>query len=259
MACAQELHIFGDASELAGEAADFFLWLGEQAISQRGRFLVALSGGSTPRALYAALATAGDRTRLRWSRVRFFFGDERCVPPTHSDSNFATAQQALFVPLGIPPDNVYRMEGELEPATAAERYERTLRWQLDGPGGPWPRFDLILLGLGEDGHTASLFPGSAALGERERWVVPGQASQGIRSRLTLTTGVINHASVVLFLVTGTGKALVVRDILEGRASASSPYPAALIQPEMGRLLWFLDRAAASELTITKQHLSSEEA
>jgi 6-phosphogluconolactonase len=118
---------------------------------------------------------------------------------------------------------------------------------------------LILLGLGEDGHTASLFPGSAALGERERWVVPGQASQGIRSRLTLTTGVINHASVVLFLVTGTGKALVVRDILEGRASASSPYPAALIQPERGRLLWFLDRAAASELTITKQHLSSEEA
>jgi 6-phosphogluconolactonase len=253
-----EIRIFENASELAAEAADFFLWLGQQAISERGRFVVALSGGSTPRALYGALTSARNRGRIDWSRVVFLFGDERCVPPDHTESNFATAQNTLFLPLGIQPENVHRMEGELEPRSAAEQYERTLRRLAQTPDGEWPRLDMILLGMGEDGHTASLFPGTPALEERGHWVVPGLAPQGIRCRLTLSTGVINHAGVILFLVTGASKAFVVRNVLEGGAAKSSPYPAALIRPERGRLIWFLDRAAASELIITKQNVPSEE-
>ncbi len=259
MTRAPELHIFTDASELAAEAADFFLWVGEQAIAQRGRFLVALSGGSTPKALYSELAGPACASRLDWSRVHFCFGDERCVPPSHAESNFAAAQSTLFAPLGIPPDHIYRLEGEADPAEAARRYEETLRRLTGTLQGQWPQFDLILLGMGEDGHTASLFPGTPALHERERWVVPGQAPHGIRSRLTLTPGVINHAGVVLFLVTGASKAAVLRDVVEGRESARAPYPAATIRPAVGRLVWFLDRAAASELTVSKQGISSEEA
>lgn len=256
MALAPEAHVFQDPEELAAEAADLFLWLAEQAISARGRFSVALSGGTTPKAVYSTLASA--RTRLDWANVFFFFGDERCVPPSHEESNFLTAQTSLFRPLNIPDTRIFRMKGEEEPEIAGRDYEAVMRRTLGSSTDGWPRFDLILLGLGPDGHTASLFPGTAALEERTRWVAPGFAPTGIRQRLTLTLSVINHADVVLFLVAGAGKARIARDVLEPSSSETAPYPASLVQPIAGRLLWFLDRAAASELTMTKQHLSSRE-
>ncbi len=255
MARTPELHTFADAQQLVRAAATLFVTEGQQAIRERAQFLVALSGGSTPKALYAVLASQEFATRLDWSKVHFLFGDERAVPPTHSDSNFALANALLFTPLNIPPAHIHRMRGEDSVETAAMQYEDTLRRLTSTTPGPWPVLDLVLLGMGEDGHTASLFPGTAALMEESRWVVPGQSPQGTRSRITLTLGVINHASVVLFLVTGQNKAHVVRRIVESRIDSPDTYPAAKVRPETGRLLWYLDRAAASELTVPTDELS----
>ncbi len=229
-------------------AADAFISTGEQAIAQRGHFLVVLSGGSTPKALYSCLSSPSHARRLDWSKVHFLFGDERSVPATHPDSNFAMANEALFIPLNIAPTQIHRMRGEDPPETAAAQYEDDLRRLTAPTSDEWPVLDLLLLGIGDDGHTASLFPGTPALNERTRWVVPNVSPRGIRSRLTLTLGVINHASVVLFLVTGQNKALVVRRVIESQPTDPTFYPAGLVRPQRGRLLWYLDRAAASELS-----------
>lgn len=250
MSQAPAIHTFTDAQELTRAAAGLFLEVGKQAIAERNRFLVALSGGSTPKALYSILANDKYAQQLDWSKVHFLFGDERSVPPTHADSNFAMANAILFSPLHIPSAQIHRMRGEDPPETAAAQYETTLRHLTTAVPGQWPRLDLVLLGMGDDGHTASLFPGTASLTEQTRWVVPSTSPQGTRARVTLTLGVINHASVVLFLVAGRNKAAVVRRVLEQRPGGPGPYPAALIRPETGRLLWYLDRAAASELTAT---------
>ncbi|HNP80869.1 MAG TPA: 6-phosphogluconolactonase [Nitrospira sp.] len=250
MSQAPAIHTFTDAQELTRAAAGLFLEVGKQAIAERNRFLVALSGGSTPKALYSILANDKYAQQLDWSKVHFLFGDERSVPPTHADSNFAMANAILFSPLHIPSAQIHRMRGEDPPETAAAQYETTLRHLTTAVPGQWPRLDLVLLGMGDDGHTASLFPGTASLTEQTRWVVPSTSPQGTRARVTLTLGVINHASVVLFLVAGRNKAAVVRRVLEQRPGDPGPYPAALIRPETGRLLWYLDRAAASELTAT---------
>jgi len=250
MSQAPAIHTFTDAQELTRAAAGLFLEVGKQAIAERNRFLVALSGGSTPKALYSILANDKYAQQLDWSKVHFLFGDERSVPPTHADSNFAMANAILFSPLHIPSAQIHRMRGEDPPETAAAQYETTLRHLTAAVPGQWPRLDLVLLGMGDDGHTASLFPGTASLTEQTRWVVPSTSPQGTRARVTLTLGVINHASVVLFLVAGRNKAAVVRRVLEQRPGDPGPYPAALIRPETGRLLWYLDRAAASELTAT---------
>jgi 6-phosphogluconolactonase len=255
-AATPEAHVFSDTQELAAEAADFFVWLAERAIAQRGRFIVALSGGSTPQALYQAL-TSTHSTSLEWSYVWFFFGDERCVPPSDPESNFRTAHDGLFQPLHISQERIFRLEGEKDPPAAAAAYEAIMRSVLDAPDG-WPRFDLILLGLGHDGHTASLFPDTAALDVHQKWITPGFAPVGVRNRLSITLGVINHADVVLFLVTGSGKAAITREILECPSGSASRYPASLVHPAAGRLLWFLDSAAASELTTTKQHMAWRE-
>ncbi|HET6674528.1 MAG TPA: 6-phosphogluconolactonase [Nitrospiraceae bacterium] len=257
MAAEAEIHILEDSRELAAEAADLFLWLAEQAIAARGRYVVALSGGSTPKSVYSTLASS-HAGRLDWSKVFFFFGDERCVPPTHSDSNFQMAQTSLFLPLKVPEVRIFRMKGELEPEIAAHEYEATMRRTLEISAQEWPRYDLVLLGLGPDGHTASLFPGTAALKERDKWVTPGLAPNGVRQRLTITLDVINHADMVLFLVSGTGKARIVREVLEPSSSGVQAYPASLVRPSHGRLLWFLDSEAASELTTSKQHVSWRE-
>ncbi len=260
MARAPEVRVYETPADVAAEAADFFLWIGDQAIRRNNRFLVALSGGSTPKALYDSLCSPTHRLRLDWSRAVFCFGDERCVPPSHPDSNYGLARDHLFTPLNISPANIHRMEGESEPLTAAQTYEERLRHITQAAEDAlWPQFDLILLGLGEDGHTASLFPGTAAVQEKVRWVVPGSAPNGIRQRLTLTTGVINHAGVVLFMVTGSRKAPVVQTVIEGGTSAAASYPSALVQPDGGRLLWFLDRSAAADLTASKREYSSDEA
>lgn len=252
-----ETHIFEDSEELAAEAADLFLWLAEQAIAARGRCIVALSGGSTPKTVYSLLASA-HAGRLDWSRVFFFFGDERCVPPSHPDSNFHMAQTSLFLSLNVSDAHIFRMKGELDPEIAAAEYETTMRRSLEPSAEGWPRFDLILLGLGPDGHTASLFPGTEALKEREKWVTPGLAPNGVRQRLTITLGVINHADVVLFLVAGAGKTRIAREVLEPSSVGAHQYPASLVRPSHGRLLWFLDSAAAGELTTTRQHVSWRE-
>ena len=251
-----ELQTFADAQTLVQTAANLFIELVQRAIAERHRFLVALSGGSTPKALYAALTRPTTAQRLDWSKVQFFFGDERSVPPEHPDSNFGLAQAMLFTPLHIPSSSIHRIRGEDSPESAATHYETVLRSLTTTQDGPWPVLDLILLGMGDDGHTASLFPGTPAVTESTRWVVPGCAPQGTRSRVTITLGVINHASVILFLVTGHNKATVVHRILEQRVGKPCPYPAALVQPEHGRLLWYLDRAAASKLTTTPLHLTS---
>jgi 6-phosphogluconolactonase len=255
---APKFHIFPDAQELTRGAATLFLRVGEQAIANRNRFLVGLSGGSTPRNLYSLLASPEYGQQLDWTKVHFLFGDERAVPPSHPDSNFAMANTVLFAPLRIPTAQIHRIHGEDPPETAAAQYEDTLRSLTATASAQWPVLDLVLLGMGEDGHTASLFPGTTAVAEQTRWVVPGHSPQGTASRITLTLGVINHASMILFLVTGLNKAKVVRSILERRAGDPSPYPAALVRPETGRLLWYLDHAAASELTMNPHDLSSRE-
>lgn len=253
---AQELHTFPDAQELTRAAAALFVKLGRQAMADRDRFLVALSGGSTPKALYSVLTGPEYAPQLDWRKVHFLFGDERAVPPTHTDSNFALANTMLFTPLRIPSIQIHRMRGEDPPEIAAIQYQETLRKLTGTVSGPWPVLDLVLLGMGDDGHTASLFPGTPAVTEQTRWVAPGLSPQGTRFRITLTLGVINHASVVLFLITGPNKAKVVQRVIEARSSDPTPYPAALVRPETGRLLWYLDRAAASELTGATQDLSS---
>ena len=239
MTLAPEAHILQDPQELAAEAADLFIWLAEQAI-----------------AVYNTLAS--NRGRLDWNKVLFFFGDERCVPPSHEESNFLMAGTTLFRPLDIPETQIFRMKGEAEPDLASREYEANMRRILPPSSSGWPRFDLVLLGLGQDGHTASLFPGTEALKEQSKWVVPGLAPTGIRQRITITLNVINHADVVLFLVAGAGKAPIARGILEPSSAGIGPYPAALVHPKSGRLLWYLDQAAASDLIVTKQHLSSRE-
>ncbi|HZN44054.1 MAG TPA: 6-phosphogluconolactonase [Nitrospiraceae bacterium] len=258
MGATPEVHIFQDLRELAIDAADLFTWLGGQAISKTGRFHVALSGGSTPETLYTTLVRDYG-ARVDWAKVQFFFGDERCVPPSHPESNFGRANASLFLPLQIPPAHIHHMmRGEEDPETAAREYAKTLATVLNVSHDQFPRFDLILLGLGQDGHTASLFPGTRAVNEGVQWVVPGTAPSGIHARLTLTLNVINHAAVILFLVAGRDKAGITRAVLEPAPADTSRYPASFVRPEQGRVLWFIDEAASAELAVSKQKISSRE-
>lgn len=254
-----EIHVLESGRELAEEAADLLVWLGKQTIQAGGRFRVALAGGSTPRALYEALTAPGMAGQLDWTQVECFFGDERCVPPDHAESNYGMANETLFRPLGIDQSRIFRMRGEAtDHEQAAREYEALLRRQFETGPHAWPCFDLILLGLGEDGHTASLFPGTTALDERTRLVAVGCSPKGIAQRLTLTLPVVNQARTVVFLVSGSSKASVAKVVLEGPQAGGSRLPAQLIRPEQGRLIWFLDQAAAAELTLSKQRLVSHE-
>ncbi len=232
--------MYDGTEELAGAAARAFAEKAARAIAQRGRFAVAIAGGSTPKATYGALVSdhADD---VDWPNVHVFFGDERTVPPDHEDSNYRMAREALLdhVPIG----SVHRMRGELPPDEAAASYEEDLRGFF-GEEGP-PRFDLILLGIGEDGHTASLFPETSALEVHDRLVVANPVLKLATTRLTLTIPVINAARWVLFLVAGEGKAEALAEILEGDPDPRE-YPASLIQPQGGPE-WMLDRSAASLL------------
>lgn len=238
---------YPDAESLAQAGAEHFVTLAQAAIAARGCFAVALSGGSTPRGLYARLATEELAAQVDWSCVYVFWGDERCVPPDHHDSNYLMARQTLLDHLPVPPENVHRIRGELEPEEAAAEYERTLRTFFFLPSEkPIPRFDLVLLGMGDDGHTASLFPGSAALHERRRWVATQYVGKLQVWRVTLTPIIINAAAHVTFLVSGAGKAERLHQVLTG------PYqpdllPAQIIKPDGGRLLWLVDAAAAALL------------
>jgi 6-phosphogluconolactonase len=254
-----ERHILHDAPEVAREAAEFIVWLAEQTISSGGPFRIALSGGSTPRRLYETLSSPTFRKQVAWPSVEFYFGDERCVPPNHLESNFRMAQETLFEPLSISSDHIFRMPGEADdPDAAAQRYETVIRGRFKAPAPSWPRFDMILLGLGNDGHTASLFPHTGALQEARRAIVSTQSPKGVPGRLTFTLPLINHAAVVVFIVTGGGKASVTKAVLENNGAEATRYPAKLVRPVNGRLIWFLERAAASELAPEKQQITYEE-
>jgi 6-phosphogluconolactonase len=235
------LLVYETPEELAEAAAREFVARAEGAINALGRFAVVLAGGSTPKATYQALAR-DYADKLDWGRVHVFFGDERTVPPDHEDSNYRMAHEALLsrVPVG----GVHRMRGELPPAEAAAAYEEELR-KFFGPEGV-PAFDLILLGIGEDGHTASLFPETSALDVTDRWAVANPVLKLETTRLTLTVPVINAAMAVAFLVAGEGKAKALKEILEGDADPRG-YPAKFIRPEGGDLTWMVDKAAASLL------------
>ena len=241
---APDIRIFETAEEVAHAAADLFTDIALGAIAAEGRFSVALAGGSTPRRAYQLLATEEYRNRIDWSKVHIFFGDERSVPPTHPDSNYRMAEEAMISLLPIPSRNVHRIGGEGDAVANASLYEDDLRTFFDG--APWPRFDLVLLGMGDDGHTASLFPGTNALREERTWLVANWVEKLNTFRITLTAQAINHAAHVVFVVTGAGKAERLPQVLRGVPNPLR-LPAQLIKPEAGSLVWLVDKAAAAQL------------
>jgi 6-phosphogluconolactonase len=240
------VHILSDHDSLMLAAARGVAAAAHEAMAAHGRFSLVLAGGSTPRGLYALLASPPFKGRLDPSKTHFFWGDERCVPPDSPDSNYRMAKEAMLDALSPPPENIHRMRGEDEPAKAAEAYEAELRLFFGAENAPpFPRFDLVLLGLGEDGHTASLFPGSAALHEKKRWVALGTDPQGVR-RLTLTVSVINTATRVAVLAEGGAKAGVVGRVLRG-TPLKARLPIEYVQPYGGELDFWIDREAAGGL------------
>lgn len=239
-----EIKIVPDNVTLARVAADEFHCVAEAAVQERGRFSVALSGGNTPRAVYSLLAS--EHKELPWDRIYIFFGDERHVPPDHPDSNFRMAHESLLSKVPIPEKNVHRIHAELDAEAAAAEYDQQLRDFFHLVNHDWPRFDLIFLGIGEDGHTASLFPGSGALAETSRRVVANWVEKFKAFRITLTFPVLNHAAEAVFLVSGAGKAQILSAILR---PGDQNYPAQSVQPENGRLLWMVDQDAGSLLQV----------
>lgn len=234
-----------DLYKLSRAAGEFFVTQSQEAILSRGRFSVALSGGETPASLYSLLASEAYRSRIEWDKVFIFWGDERCVPPSNVESNYNMAQMNLLNHIQVPPDNIYRIQGELKPEKAAEQYEQQLS-DFFGTGKGNPRFDLVLLGLGSDGHTASLFPHSDALYVKGQWVTANFVEDLRSWRVTLTAEALNAAANVVFLVSGEGKAKAVQAILEDEYQPET-YPAQLIDPRNGNLVWLLDQSAASLL------------
>jgi len=234
-----------EESALYRRAAAEFARLAGEAIAKRGRFCVALSGGTTPQGLYAALvADAKLRDSVAWDRTLVFWGDERQVPPGHPDSNYGMAREVLLSKIPVPEVNVHRVPGELpDAAEAAHRYEDDIRAALGLDQAEMPRFDLVLLGLGADGHAASLFPGTDALRERDRVAVANWVDTLRAWRITLTLPAINRARAIMFLVCGGDKAEAVKSVLEG-PKEPEPLPARLIRPRSGRVLWFMDPPAA---------------
>jgi 6-phosphogluconolactonase len=236
-----------DADALADAAAGAIVDAAQEAVATSHRFSIVLSGGGTPRATYMRLAASPFAERMPWDRTWVFFGDERCVPPDHPSSNYRMANEALLSKVAIPADHVHRMRGEEDPEAAATEYARTLATFFESKRGGLPRFDLVLLGVGLDGHTASLFPGSSALGEEKRWVAATWVEKLKRTRITVTLPVLNRAALVIFLVAGDEKAEAARRAIEG-AAPGLEVPARRVDPPGGRVLWLLDRLAASKLT-----------
>ena len=246
-----ELEVLPSAESLTLKAAEHFVALAAAAVEDHGRFAVALSGGSTPKQLYTLLATPEWSTRVPWPRVDVFWGDERCVPPDDPASNYRMACAALLDHVPVDPARVHRISGEDDPGLAASAYEAELRTAFATPTGPprlepGTRFDHVLLGMGDDGHTASLFPHSPVLRESERWAIPSETGAVPHRRVTLTLPVLNAAADVSFLVVGRGKASTLARVLEGRHEAEA-LPAQLIAPRKGRLHWLVDVDAASQL------------
>lgn len=239
-----EIRIFPSQQELFRGAAETFSRLANEAVHARGKFSVALSGGNTPRGLHHELA--GEYAdKISWEKVFFFWGDERHVPPDFPESNFRMAKETLLSKLPIPADHVFRIAGELPDAEqAALLYQNTLLDQFRPALDEFPRFDLMLQGIGGDGHTASLFPGTKALEEQKRFVVGNWVEQHSTWRITVTYPVINNAANVMFLVDGSGKAEIVKKALQ---ESSARLPCQGVLPRNGNLMWYLDQAAGSKL------------
>jgi 6-phosphogluconolactonase len=238
MTSRRELEIRDSPQDVAKSAADLFASLAETSARDRGAFRVALSGGSTPKLLYAVLASDEYRGRIDWAAVHIFFSDERFVPPSSSESNFHTARVGLLSQVPIPDGNVHPVPTVgLQPAGAAKNYENTIRDLV--PGDPLPRFDLIFLGMGPDGHTASLFPDTEALGVTDRLVTENYVPKLDTWRITFTYPLLDAGQVVAFLVAGEDKNKPAAEIMSGH-----DYPAGRVSPSDGRLIWFLDAAAA---------------
>jgi 6-phosphogluconolactonase len=246
----RNIEIYPDMQSLARAAAERIVSAAEAAMTTQNRFSIALAGGSTPRVTYQLLATSEFLPLIDWAQSHVFFGDERCVPSDHQDSNYHMAREALLDYVKIPMSSIYRMRGEDDPQQAAMEYESRMRAFFTGAraGGDAgrPRFDLVLLGMGEDGHTASLFPGTAALHERERWAAANYVEAKESWRLTLTVPALNAAEQVIFLVAGENKAEALRQVFSDESDPYQ-YPAKLIQPDDGQVLWLVDAAAAALL------------
>ncbi len=248
-AAATELKVYRDADHLAEKAAARIARAAAESIRHRGRFTLVLAGGSTPRKTYALLAQGEGEANIDWSRTFLFFGDERHVPPDDPRSNFRMAHESLLAIAPITNDQVLPIGTDLATAEqCSDQYSSALIKFFGMPAGTMPIFDLILLGLGDDGHTASLFPGAAALGVNDRiatWSPPGVLPPPV-DRITLTYPALNAARQAMFLVAGANKAEALRDIVEGNATTQQR-PAAGIRPERGRLTWLVDQAAAGLL------------
>jgi 6-phosphogluconolactonase len=256
------IRILPDADQLARFAAGLFLSRLTLTNSIQVQFTVALSGGSTPKKMFEIL---GNDERLKkqvglgmWDYVHFFWSDERHVAPDHAESNYKLAYDSMLSPLGIREANIHRIKGELEDAgEAARQYEAEILRDFPASEGQLPKFDLIFLGMGPDGHTASLFPGTKALQEEKRLVVSNWVGKFNTERITMTAPLLNNAACVVFLVSGQDKALPVKAVLEGRYEPQQ-LPAQLIRPESGKLTWLLDSAAASLLGTESQALVEHE-
>ncbi len=234
------IKVFDDKYSVSCAAAELFIARAAAAIRDRGRFSVALAGGNTPRKAYELLAETPRHVAVEWSKVQVFWGDERCVPPDDPRSNYRMAREALLDRVPLKPAQIHRMRGEDDPEEAAQDYERELRsFFAEGAA----RFDLVLLGLGDNAHTASLFPGLTVLDEATRWVAPAYVKEQDMHRITLTAPAINQARSVMFLVAGADKAPALAEVLYGPRDPRR-LPAQLIEPADGELLWLVDRAAA---------------
>ena len=243
----REVQIFPDAASLTRRAADEFLKSVTEAVAQKGSFTVALAGGSTPQALYSQLADDPLRSQIPWDKLHFFFGDERHAPPDGDESNFRMVNEALFSKGVIKAEQITRIKGEYaDTEKAAVEYEQALRAYFKLKDGEYPRFDLVLLGMGEEGHTLSLFPGTKALHATNRIVVRNWVGKLYTERITLTATAANQASRVIFMVTRADKARALKAVLEGPYEPEQ-LPAQLIQPASGKLLWLVDQAAGSML------------
>ena len=246
----RDVRILSNLDAIAKGAAQEVVQSATMAVSEKGSFTVALSGGSTPKALYSLLATdAALRAQLPWDKMYLYFGDERNVGPDHADSNFRMATETMLSKVPLKPEQVFRIKGEYKDTEkAAQEYEQALRAYFKIGEGQFPRFDLVLLGMGNEGHTASLFPGTKALHEAKRLVVRNWVGKLYTNRITLTAAAINNAARVIFMITGGDKALALKGVLEGPYEPDQ-LPAQMIQPSKGQLLWLVDTVAGGILSI----------
>lgn len=239
-----ELLIFRDVERLSRHAANLFIEQSNRAIRERNRFLVALNGGNSPARLFQLLASEY-REQVHWDKAHVFWGDERCVPPTDAGSNFGQAYESLLSKVSIPESNIHRVIGELDPISAAKKYAEILRSYSDD-GFEFPRFDLVYLGMGEDGHTASLFPNSPEQATEPVVAVTANYQDRPANRVTLTQTVFNQARMIVFMATGEQKAETLAEVLSDRYNPAQ-YPAQRIDPKDGQLIWLVDESAASRL------------